>query len=149
MKKIFIVKYKESPKKKTITREIEAWNESDARLKIKFEKETTLNQIVYINIKEKKSNIRIQPKERKNKVLPYPFFINEKGLVERQDFWKGKPYKLIGFSPIKEQKFDKKQIDLKIFLETPKKAIGMYPIFEHKNKEWYTYQDKIESVDII
>jgi len=94
----------------------------------------------------KKKTIGIQPEEKENGTLPYPYFINEKGFVGRQDFWKGNPYKLIGFSPISEQKFDKRQIDLSVFLKNPKKAIGMYPIFEHKNKEWHTYQDKIESV---
>lgn len=93
--------------------------------------------------------IRIQPKERPDMVLPYPFFIDEKGNVGRQDFWKGNPKKLIGFSPIKTQDFHKKQIDLRIFLKNPKKAIGMYPIFAHKDKNWHTYQDKIESIKII
>jgi hypothetical protein len=80
-------------------------------------------------------------------VLPYPYFINQKGMVGRQDFWKGKPFKLIGFSPIKTQKFHKNQIDLKTFFKNPQKALGFYPIFEHKDGEWYTYQDKISQVD--
>ena len=93
--------------------------------------------------------IRIQPESRPNMTLPYPYFIDEKGNVGRQDFWKGNPKKLIGFSPTKEQLFDKEQIDVSVFLKKPKKAIGMYPIFVHKNKEWYTYQDKIGSIEII
>ncbi len=93
--------------------------------------------------------IKIQPKERSNMTLPYPYFIDEKGNVGRQDFWKGNPKKLIGFSPIKEQVFDSRQIDVSVFLKDSQKAIGMYPIFMHKNKEWYTYQDKIESIKII
>ena len=90
--------------------------------------------------------IRIQPEETPSGTLPYPYFIDEKGFVGRQDFWKGKPLKLIGFSPTNLQEFDDKQIDLLTFLKDPKRAIGMYPIFLHKDKEWYTYQDKIESI---
>ena len=95
--------------------------------------------------KEIKKVIRIQPEEN-NGTLPYPYFIDKEGSVGRQDFWKGKPFKLIGFSPIPEQEFDKRQINLSEFLESPQKAIGMYPIFMYKNKDWYTYQDKIASI---
>jgi len=93
----------------------------------------------------KKQVIRIQPEED-NGTLPYPYFINEEGFVGRQDFWKGKPYKLIGFSPIPKQEFDKRQIDVSTFFESPKKAIGMYPIFADIKDNWYTYQLKIALV---
>lgn len=90
--------------------------------------------------------IAIQPKQREDGVLPYPYFIDEKGKIGRQDFWKGEPYMLIGFNPKPKTGDMPGTIDIKIFLKDPKKCIGMYPIFAHKNGEWYTYQDQIESV---
>jgi len=92
--------------------------------------------------------IRIQPKERADMTLPYPFFINEKGMVERQDFWKGNPFMLIGFNGTKKQEMDKKTIDIAVFKKNPKKAVGLYPIFANKKGEWTTYGDKIESVSV-
>ena len=92
--------------------------------------------------------ITIQPKEREDNVLPYPYFIDEKGMVGRQDFWKGKPKQLIGFNGKPNAEMDKKTIDLSKFLETPKKAIGLYPFFEHKDGEWFTYKDPIASVSV-
>ena len=100
-------------------------------------------------MKNKEKVIRIQPKSRPDMTRPYPYFIDEQGFVGRQDFWKGEPFQLIGFSPTPEQEFDEKQIDLSTFLQNPKIAIGMYPIFVYKNKEWHTYQDRIESVNSI
>jgi len=93
-----------------------------------------------------KKIIKIQPKERADGTLPYPFFIDEKGLVGRQDFWKGEPFELIGFdtSPSRH----KGEIDFKQFWEKPELAIGLYPIFSHKNGEWITYSDPISSIDI-
>ena len=90
--------------------------------------------------------IKIQPKQRQDKTLPYPYFIDEQGLVGRQDFWKGRPYKLVGFNGKPKTGIDGKTIDLDIFLKDPQKAVGLYPIFEHENGEWYTYEDKIDSV---
>lgn len=91
--------------------------------------------------------ICIQPAERDTKQLPYPFFINEDGSVQRQDFWKGEPAKLMGFSKSKKQGVVRGSISFGDFMEDPERAIGMFPIFEHKNGDWFTYQDAIESVD--
>ncbi len=93
--------------------------------------------------------IRIQPKQRKDFTLPYPFFIDEKGRVGRQDFWKGKPLRLIGFS--KTPQTGTLDIYLREFLSNPKLAIKKYPIFEWKDKKrsWHTYLDPIEHIEII
>lgn len=92
--------------------------------------------------------ITIQPRELEDMTLPYPFHIDEKGNVGRQDFWKGKPLKLIGFNGNPNPEVDKKTINVSMFLKSPKKAIGLYPIFENKNGDWNTYKDPIESVHI-
>lgn len=93
-----------------------------------------------------RESIRIQPREREDGTLPYPFFINADGNVGRQDFWKGRPLKLVGFNGKPNTGVDSKTIDLKLFLEKPKRAIGLYPIFEHKDGEWFTYKDPIQSI---
>lgn len=93
--------------------------------------------------------IVLQPKQRKDGTLPYPFFINEDGIVGRQDFWKGSPLILIGFNPKPNNETVKKTINCVTFLKNPKRAIKMFPIFEHRDGEWFTYQDPIESVKII
>lgn len=92
--------------------------------------------------------ITLQPKERENMTLPYPFFIDAKGKVGRQDFWKGEPYMLIGFNPKRVTGPIKGTIDFREFLKEPTKCIGMYPIFAHKNGEWFTYNDPIERVKV-
>jgi hypothetical protein len=89
--------------------------------------------------------IRIQPKERKDMTLPYPYFIDAKGNVGRQDFWKGEPLKLICFAKKNEAK---SSLDFDKFWKNPSKCIGLYPVFEHSNGEWFTYKDPIESVDL-
>ena len=90
------------------------------------------------------SLITIQPKELPGGTLPYPYFIDKKGMVGRQDFWKGKPKKLVGFS-IKPKTGDI-NFDLKDFLRKPKAAIGMYPVFENKDGNWVTKTISIESI---
>lgn len=91
--------------------------------------------------------IRIQPAERSDMKLPYPFFIESDGSVQRQDFWKGKPLKLIGFdiNP-SDHGMSGKSIDLSDFIVDPQRAVGMYPIFEHADGNWFTYDDAISSV---
>lgn len=90
--------------------------------------------------------ITIQPKEQADFTLPYPFHINEDGSVGRQDFWKGKPQRLLGFN-------DKPEMgDIKLFVKEfwkrPKLAIGMYPVFKKKTGGWVTHIIPIESVSV-
>lgn len=89
-------------------------------------------------------SIRIQPKEQRGGLLPYPYFINRKnGLVGRQDFWKGKPYKLIGFS--RKPVTGIVDLDFEEFAKKPNSAIAMYPVFEHKNGNMTTMMIPISS----
>lgn len=90
--------------------------------------------------------IVIQPKEREDMTLPYPYHIDASGEVGRQDFWKGKPKKLVGFaaSPMIHEVV----VNLKSFLKKPKLAIGMFPIFEQADGQWYTYTVYIESISV-
>ena len=78
--------------------------------------------------------------------MPYPYFIDEEGLVGRQIFWKGSPKKLIGFS----EKPTTAYIDLPLgdFLAEAKKAVGMYPIFSDDKGTWFTKMVAIERVTV-
>lgn len=91
--------------------------------------------------------IKIQPLERPNMVMPYPYFIGKDGMVGRQDFWKGEPLKLMGFcnSPIIGRDI---KLSLRAFLLEPTDCIGLFPVFAHANGHWFTYQDAIESVTV-
>lgn len=91
--------------------------------------------------------IRIQPKEHPDLFLPYPYFINSKGFVGRQDFWKGKPYKLIGFSPVPVA--GEMELYFSAFWKNPERVIGMYPVFANKKKNWFTLLTPIESIEKI
>ncbi len=96
---------------------------------------------------EKEKRIKIQPAEMLDRTLPYPYFIDKDGLIGRQDFWKGKPYKLLGFS--KMPKTGSMKLSFKDFWKEPKKAIGMYPVFTDKDDDWTTSFNEIESVKLI
>lgn len=93
-----------------------------------------------------KKIIRIQPREFDNRVLPYPYFIDEKGLVGRQDFWKGKPFRLLGFN--REPATGDISLMFADFRKSPKKAVGMYPVFTDKKGNWTTHTSPIESVSV-
>ncbi len=56
--------------------------------------------------------------------MPYPFVVGESGYVEGQDFWKGDPFRVVGF----QKDLAVKQIDLywDEVIKDPKKAEGTY-----------------------
>lgn len=58
--------------------------------------------------------------------LPYPFFVEEDGTVQGQDFWKGDPQKVLGF----QKDLAVQQIDLwwEDAVRNPKDAVGMYAV---------------------
>ena len=91
--------------------------------------------------------IRIQPTEQRGGVWPYPYFIEENGNVGRQDFWKGKPEKLLGFSSKPEA--GDISLNLEGFWKNPEAAIGMYPVFADKADKWVTNTIPVESVEIL
>lgn len=93
--------------------------------------------------------IRIQPKARPDMTLPYPLFIDEKGKVGRQDFWKGKPVQLIGFdiTPTDHGRSGK-AVTLEQFLADPIRCVGMYPILKNTGGKWVTWNDPIASYSI-
>ena len=91
--------------------------------------------------------ISIQQKSQPNGTRPYPYFISKDGKVGRQDFWKGHPSKLLGFS--KKPVSGEMEVVLQDFFFNPKQVIGMYPVFMDKNNKWFTSKDAIESIERI
>ncbi len=91
--------------------------------------------------------IKIQPQELDDMTLPYPYFINEDGSVGRQDFWKGNPKKLIGFSA--QPSTGSILVFRNMFFEKPEAAVGLYPVFEADDGHWFTQTNPIESVRVL
>lgn len=91
--------------------------------------------------------IKLQLPEQANGTLPYPYFISEDGSVGRQDFWKGNPKKLIGFSAEPEAG----SIDLSVeeLFRDAWNAQGLYAVFENEDGEWVTQTTAIESAKVI
>ena len=79
--------------------------------------------------------------------LPYPYHVDGKGLVGRQDFWKGRPSKLLGFNG--SPKSGSIDLSFKEFIKNTSKARGKYPVFECKNGDWFTSNDRTASVRLI
>lgn len=76
--------------------------------------------------------------------LPYPFFIDEDGLVGRQDFWRGQPFRLVGFVAVGADY----EIALTVqnWLTAPESAVGMEPVMEDEDGSWATFPGVIEQV---
>lgn len=92
--------------------------------------------------------ISIQPESPAHDPLkmPYPYHIERYGRVGRQDFWKGSPHHLVGFS--KKPVAGTVDFDFEDFWFVPEIAIGLYAVFARENGEWYTLTDKITSYHI-
>ncbi|HWT40480.1 MAG TPA: hypothetical protein VN081_04430 [Dongiaceae bacterium] len=86
-------------------------------------------------------------------VLPYPYYVDEAGLVGRQDFWQGNPYRLIGFNdkPVSgemnvAQFIQNQTSDTPIPAEDMMLGIGNYGVFSTKDNNWFTMTEPFESV---
>lgn len=76
--------------------------------------------------------------------LPYPLHVLEDGLVLRQDFWKGDPWRVAGFA----RRVDVHRLDLtweQAWAE-PELAIGMYMVTSNKRGGMGTWQLAIQSI---
>lgn len=70
--------------------------------------------------------------------LPYPWHVNEKGEVLKQEFWKGDPVALIGFAPASNH-YDI-AVELKDVLEKGVEIIkDLLPIFATSAGDWATF----------
>lgn len=76
--------------------------------------------------------------------LPYPFFADEHGMIGRQDFWRGKVLRVVGF----QRDLNQEMIDLfwdDAYAE-PEKAVGMYVVTENRRGDWVTHMTAVDSM---
>lgn len=60
------------------------------------------------------------------KPLPYPYHVGPGGAIERQDFWRGSPSKLLGFQRGVQCSL---VVSFEEFWADPDKAVGLCPVF--------------------
>lgn len=75
--------------------------------------------------------------------LPYPFYVNEAGEIQRQDFWNGNPTKVIGF----QRDLAVQTIDLwwREAYPEPTKTVGMYLVTVDSDGQWGVHSTAIAS----
>lgn len=78
--------------------------------------------------------------------LPYPFHVWPDGLIHRQEFWRGKPRRVVGFADTPNPG----KIDLwwEDTVKDPTQAVGKYVITQDVGGGMSTHQTAIESVEV-
>lgn len=101
--------------------------------------------------------IRIQPSEFTDQVsadghqqtkLPYPFYVNASdGTVNLQEFWKGDPFRVVGF----QRDLARQEIDLRWddAVKDPQQAIGMYLVTADSKGAFGVHTTAVQSVDVM
>lgn len=69
--------------------------------------------------------------------LPYPYHCDPDGNVQRQDFWRGDPLRIIGF----QADYEVQRVDLwwNQFVQAPQAAVGMFIVGENDSGGYATY----------
>lgn len=88
----------------------------------------------------------IQPGMTADFSLPYPFHVFEDGSVDRQDFWRGKVARVIGF----QADIDVMTVDLFWFdaVKDPQRAVGMYVVTSDDKNKWAAHRSAISDVTV-
>jgi hypothetical protein len=98
----------------------------------------------------------VQPSEHVDRItkegheltkLPYPFFVDEKGMVGRQDVWKGDPYQVIGFA--EDLAFQEVDLLWEEAIEDPSLAVGMYVVTSDRNGNFDTLDAAVSSMKLL
>lgn len=78
--------------------------------------------------------------------LPYPFHVFEDGSIDRQDFWRGDPKRVVGF----QKDLAVQQIDLSwsAAWKDPEKAIGMYVVTQTAKGQMSVHLTAIQSMEV-
>lgn len=79
--------------------------------------------------------------------LPYPYFVDEAGLVGRQDFWNGDPYQVIGFA--KDLAVANVDLLWKEATENPSRAVGMYLVTLDEDGDFGTHLAAVSSMVLL
>jgi hypothetical protein len=79
--------------------------------------------------------------------LPYPFAVDEDGMVQRQEFWDGKVFKVVGF----QRDLAKHQIDLwwQDAIKDLPKAVGMYLVTSDNKGNWGVHHTAVDEFEVI
>lgn len=94
------------------------------------------------------ATITIQPATLPDLTRPYPWHIDTAtGDVGRQEFWKGDPYRLMGFQKASDS-VQRVTVFLEDFTATPDKAIDMQPVFIRADGSMYSSSHTIETVTV-
>lgn len=75
--------------------------------------------------------------------LPYPFHVDRDAQVQRQDFWQGKIFRVIGFTDRPEPGFV--TLYWPEVWEDPELAVGKYLITSDDHGAWSTHIGAIQS----
>ena len=88
----------------------------------------------------------IQQNQLPDMTLPYPFYVRENGLVDRQDFWRGKVLRIIGF----QRDLNKMTVDLfwSDAVKDPSKATGMHVVAADNKNNWGVYRSPIGEIKV-
>jgi hypothetical protein len=79
--------------------------------------------------------------------LPYPYYVNTDGTIDRQDFWRGDPIRVVGFvADSARQEVDLWWTEAE---KDPNQVIGMYLITSDTEEIWSTHETAISVVKII
>lgn len=87
--------------------------------------------------------VTLQQEQRLDGVLPYPFHISEGGHVGRQDFWRGDPFRLVGF--VDDPDSYEVTVYARDFVANPDSALGKHPVFEARDGRFSTYSGEVAS----
>jgi hypothetical protein len=79
--------------------------------------------------------------------LPYPFHCDERGNVQRQDFWHGKPLRIVGFA--KDLKVHQVDLWWRDAWRDPAACVGLYAISENADGTMASHTSAIESAEIV
>lgn len=78
--------------------------------------------------------------------LPYPLHVEEDGSIQRQDFWAGKPLRVIGFA----NDLARHSIDLwwDDAVKNPQQVVGKYIVTVDKDGTWSSWSSAVSDVEV-
>lgn len=77
--------------------------------------------------------------------LPYPFYVNQDGVIQGQDLWQGTVAQVIGF----QRDLARQQIDLwwRDAAKDPAKTVGMYLVTVDSKGDFATHTTAVDSAE--
>lgn len=103
------------------------------------------------------NTITIQPSDRVDGISPdgtertqrpYPFHVSPDGMVQRQDFWRGRVYRVIGFTETPNARTIKPSLTWRRIVRRPFDMIGKYVVTADDAGNFSTHQLAISDVRI-